>query len=134
MSRIRALLAMSLALAWCSAVLHVELEAVGLMLDHQHHGEQDRSGSHHEPGIADDHHDPLFTSNIAKDGLIRLGATGAVCFALVGVLAFFGTYVRSRSSAGEPVPIGRQSDPPLQKIWQFVQRCAPESAAPPALG
>jgi hypothetical protein len=28
----------------------------------------------------------------------------------------------------------RETDPPLAQVWQFVQRCAPESAAPPVLG
>jgi len=133
MPRNRALLAILLAVAWCSAALHVELEAAGLMLDHEH-GAHDTHNDHHESGAAEADHEPLFARDAFKAGEIRMGATGVLWFALLSLFAFRGFGFQPRWRESEADPCWREREPPLARVWQFVWRCAPVSTAPPALG
>jgi hypothetical protein len=132
MPRLRALLAILLALTWCSAAWHVDLEAVGLMLEHEHHAHHDHDMDHAPTGMPHDDHEQVFAREVAKDQ-IRMGATGVLWFAIVGVYLSCGLNPGDRCGEPEPVPIRGRTAPPEQRVWQFVQRCAPESAAPPAL-
>lgn len=137
MSLRRAFLAVVLALTWCSAAWHVDLEAVGLMFEHEHrHQHDDAPPDRDTPRPCDtgDDHEPLWVRDVVKDGQIRVGASAVLWFALVGVLFASALQLfRRRVPEHEPIPIGAQTAPPSRRIWQFVQRCAPESAAPPAL-
>jgi hypothetical protein len=129
MLRPRALLAILLALTWCSAAWHVDLEAIGVMFDHRHYGEH-HDHDHGSERIVD-HHDPVFARNISKDGEVSSAMSSGVWFALVGSLIFWaGTLGLRRDS--EAIPFRRRT-PPLIQMWQFAWRCAPDSAAPPVL-
>lgn len=133
MPRARAFLATLLALTWCSAVWHVDLEALGL-LSHHHHHTHEAHHPHHLPGMIDDHHEPVVARDVSKDAHIRVVVTAALWVAFIGIAALLGQHLWRVSLEREPVPLGVHSDPPpLRNSWQFVWRCAPESAAPPAL-
>ena len=134
MSRLRAVLAILLAVTWCSAVMHAELEAVGLMLDHEHRAQQTEGGDHPTRGGLDGEHEEVFARDLVKDGKIRPSPSSGLWLSLVSLLAIWGLSLRHCAVADEAIPICGEGDPPLARIWQFVQRCAPESAAPPALG
>lgn len=137
MSLGRTITALMLAVAWCSAAFHCDLESAGLMYDHVHyHGDADHAHGghqHEEPsettGI--ESHDPLWARHVLKDSLAAM-ATLIVLAALV-VLAVWamGLYVFALARAHESVP--RRRPPDQSTVWQFVWRCAPDSAAPPAL-
>jgi len=133
MSRLRTLLALALAVTWCSAAWHVDLEAVGLMFVHEHHA---HGTAHHHPGHGadDDHHDPVVARNTTKDSQVRVVVTGAWWVTLAGIMAWYLAPLLPRLVDLAAVPRRRPGDPPLARVWQFVQRCAPESAAPPTLG
>lgn len=132
MPRFRVLLALLLALTWCSAAWHVELEAIGLVLNHEHqaHGDHEH---HHHPAALDDHHEPLFARNLTKDVQFRVSASGLLANVNFASIRGFSTvpcplFADTTGSLG-----GNPSDPPWAHVWQFVWRCAPDSAAPPAL-
>jgi hypothetical protein len=133
MPRVRVLLAILFAVTWCSAAWHVDLEAVGLMLDHQHHAHEGHDHDH-SAGVVGDDHEPLFARDMAKDTQVRVGATGVLWFTVVGIFAALGMAFRPRLAEIATARKRRRSDPPLAQVWHFVWRCAPESAAPPALG
>lgn len=132
MPRFRVLLALLLAATWCSAAWHVELEAIGLVLIHEHraHGGHEH---HDHPAAVEDHHEPVFARNLTKDAQFRIGATGVLTFAFVAGISGLNT-VSYPLFAPTALPFGASpSDPPWAQVWQFVWRCAPDSAAPPAL-
>ena len=131
MPRVRVLLALLLAVTWCSAAWHVELEAIGLVLHHEHRAHGDHEHPHH-PAAFDDHHEPLFARNLTKDASFRLGASGAFPPAIPA--GIHGLTTSSRPLLADTLmPFGANpSDPPWTHVWQFVQRCALDSAAPPS--
>lgn len=133
MSRSRALLAVLLAVAWCSAAWHANLEAVGLLLDHEHtaaaaHGH----GDHHAPTSIDDEHDSLVARINAKDIQVRDGS-GTRWIALLAGTAWLGLGRLHRLAEIAAAPRRGRHDPPLARVWHFVWRCALKPAAPPAL-
>jgi hypothetical protein len=136
MPRVRALLAILLAVTWCSAAWHVDLEAVGLLFQHEHHahdhGTHDHHGADHGPVGAHDDHEQVFARDVAKDQ-IRVGAADGLWIAVLSLAAWLVARLRPGLSALASTRRRRETDPPLAHVWQFVQRCAPESAAPPAL-
>ncbi|MGH7960005.1 MAG: hypothetical protein ACREH8_23725 [Opitutaceae bacterium] len=135
MPRLRALFAILLAVTWCSAAWHVDLEAAGLMLEHQHHGHADAGDAdRHAPAAGHEDHERVMVRDVVKDGQFRLGPTGVLWFVLVGIFLACAINLGRRSGEREPVPIGGRTAQPQQRVWQFVQRCAPISTAPPALG
>ena len=134
MPRFRALLAVLLALTWCSAVMHEGLEAVEMMFDHEHHAHDDAADSTQHSPLGHDDHEPVVTRDGAKDNQIRINSSGVLWFAVLGTLLVYSLSVRPSLVEVEAPPKRRRTDPPLAQVWQFVQRCAPESAAPPALG
>lgn len=135
MSRRRAALAILLALAWCAVAWHGALEGAGWLLEHQHHAHDEGAHpDHHAPDRPTDDHDPFLVRDVVKDGQIRLGATALVCFGFIGALLVNAFDRAAGSGEREPVPFGGWTAPPFRKVWQFAERCAPESAAPPARG
>lgn len=129
MSRPRKLLALLLAVTWCSAAWHVDLEAVGLMLTHEHPAHEHTA--HHGPVCLDDHHEDVFARDVAKDR-VNVGAGAMLWFALLG-LTLWARAMRLRLVAVDPPRVRGECGPPLGRVWQFVQRCAPQALAPPAL-
>lgn len=132
MPRLRALLAILLAVTWCSAAWHVDLETVGMMFDHEHRAHHDHDSDHAPVGAHDDH-EQVFARDVAKDQVRANAATGA-WIALLAFATWLIVAARPPLVALRTLRQRRETDPPLTQAWQFVQRCAPESAAPPALG
>jgi hypothetical protein len=132
MPRIRALLAILLAVTWCSAAWHAEMEAVGMMLAHEHHGHDDHDADRAPIGAHDDHEE-IFARDVAKDQ-IRVGSAPGLWIAVIGLAVWLAANSQPSLAALKEGRRRRETDPPLARVWQFVQRCAPESAAPPALG
>jgi hypothetical protein len=137
MPRFRAVLAILFAVTWCSAAWHAEFEALGMMLEHAHHAthahhdDGDHETDHGPVGAHDDHAD-VVARDLAKDQ-VRVGAVSVLWLALLGVAASL-VSLRPSHAGLKSARQRRETDPPLSHVWQFVQRCAPESAAPPALG
>ena len=131
MPRLRALLAILLAVTWCSAAWHVGLEAVGMMLEHEHHAHDDHNSDHAPVGTHDDH-EQVFSRDVAKDQ-VRVSPATVAWFAVVAFATWLIAAARPSVAALRTLRERRETDPPLSQGWQFVQRCAPESAAPPAL-
>ena len=113
---------------------HVEFEALGWVLDHAHHHPHTGEHAHDAPGSIGDHHEQVFARDAAKDTQVRVAVSGVLWFSLLGILAVLGVVACRRAAADEAIPICRRGDPPLAQAWQFMWRCASESAAPPALG
>lgn len=132
MLRLRALIAVLLAVTWCSAAWHVDLEAAGLMLAHEHHAHGDHDSDHAQAGAHDDHED-VFARDVAK-GQVRVTPGAAGWILLLSMAAWLTAQWRPSIELQEPPGPGTNADPPLARMWQFAWRCAPESAAPPALG
>ena len=132
MSRLRALLAIMLAVTWCSTAWHVDLEAAGMMLEHQHHAHDDHDAAHDPVGAHDDHQD-VFARDVANDQM-RIAAPVVLWFTVVGLASWLIAARWQRRTELTVPRRRRETDPPFTQIWQFVRRCAPESAAPPALG
>ena len=128
MSRSRALLALLLAVTWCTAAWHVDLEAVGLLGEHRHHS-HDHGHAHHSPAGSHDGHEKVFARDVAKD-VVRVVASALVCVEAPPTAVPVPPRILALNEVSRPA----QTDPPFARVWQFEQRCAPESAAPPALG
>jgi hypothetical protein len=131
MPRLRAPLALLLAVTWCSAALHSGLEAAGMVPEHEHHTQAAHPAAG-APGVADSEHEPVLVRNFIKDSVARPAVGGVLWFAFVGLAAFAGLPLRRQATAATAWRVRRRSEPPLHKTWQFAWRCAPESAAPPA--
>lgn len=133
MPRPRALLAVLLTLTWCSAAWHADLEALEMLFEHQHHAHGHASHGHNHPPLGEhDEHLPLVARHVTKDD-VRADSGAMLWFVALGLLAAtLARYLRA-SGAGDGRP-RRETGPPLARVWQFVQRCAAPSAAPPALG
>ena len=132
MSRSRSLLAILLAVTWCSAAWHVDLEAIGMMFEHEHHS-HGHEHADHAPVAPHGEHEQVFAQHIAKDQL-RIGSSSSLWLALFGLATWLATAWLPRFSAERATPDPSETDPPLAHVWHFLRRCAPESAAPPALG
>jgi hypothetical protein len=132
MPRPRALLAILLAVTWCSAAWHVDLEAVGVILDHKHRAHGDHAADHAPFGAHDDH-EQVVARDGAKDQ-VRASGAPITWIALLAFATWLVAAARPPLAAVRTLRRRRETDPPLAQVWQFVQRCAPESAAPPALG
>jgi hypothetical protein len=129
MPRSRALLAILLAVTWCSAAWHVDLEGVGMMLEHKHQAHDDRPAEHAPLGAHDDHEE-VFARDVAKDQ-VRVNAATVAWFAFLGFATWLIATQRIPLAELRSLRERRETNPPLVQFWQFVQRCAPESAAPP---
>lgn len=103
-----------------------------MMFEHEHHA-HDHHDSDHAPVSTHDDHEQVFARDVAKDQ-VRIGAGAVLWFALLGLGISFAATLRSTLVALKTSRQRRETDPPLAHVWQFVQRCAPESAAPPVLG
>ena len=132
MPRSRALLSALLAVTWFTAVWHVNLEAVGMLLKHEPHA-PDNHSTHHIPGTVDDHHEPVFARDATKEGEILIEALILPCWPTAGIFQAGRDANLSQVPLGESVPIERRADRLIVQVWQFMWRCAPESAAPPVL-
>lgn len=131
MSHLRAFLAILLAATWCSAVWHVDLEAVGLILEHRHHH---HGGVDHHAPLAENHgHEPVVVRDVVKDAQIRVGTVIALFVATLGMFLAVAIRLGRPEDEAEPASSGGPPEPPWRSIWLFMQRCAPESVAPPAL-
>jgi hypothetical protein len=131
MSRSRSLLAVLLAVTWCLAAWHGDLEAVGMMFEHEHHS-HGHAHDNHAPIAPHDDHEPVFARDVAKDPL-RIGAVAGQGLMLLAVAPWLAGAWRPKHAESRSAPDPNETDPPLAHVWHFVQRCAPESAAPPAL-
>lgn len=132
----RTIFALLCVFGWLSGALHEDLEAADWMPDHHHRGpashehehEHGRGGAHsHDPVDADAEHDPVW----ARDGA-RIGVP-ALIGPLLGLLVFFFLPRDVVTRVTRLWSRFRSREPSLRVIWQFVQRCAAPSAAPPAL-
>lgn len=133
MPRLRALLALLLAATWCATAWHGDLEAVGLMIDREHHAHDDHDTDHAPAGVPHDDHEQVFARDVAKDQ-IRIGGVAVVWFVLLGLAVWLAATLRPTLVTLKTLRERRETDPPFAQVWQFMWRCAPESAAPPALG
>jgi hypothetical protein len=131
MLRLRALLAILLAVTWCSAAWHVDLEAAGMLFQHDHRG-HDHHHSDHGPVDAHDHHEQVFARDVMKDQ-VRASPATVASFAFLAFAIWVIAAARPSIAALRTLRERRETDPPLGLVWHFVQRCAPESAAPPTL-
>ncbi len=104
-----------------------------MMFDHGHHVHHDNHDTDHAPVGAHDDHEQVFARDVAKDQ-IRVGAVGGLWIAVLGLAAWLVASLRPSLAGLKSTRQWRETDPPLAHVWHFVQRCAPESAAPPALG
>ncbi len=132
MLRARALLALLLTVSWCAATWHVGLDALGLLLDHEHWHEHATKG-HAVPELGGDGHEEVVARGLAKDPIrfAVFAVTAIFLLAFAGwVAAIFRAHARMRAAPRQ----WRETDPPSARIWHFLQRCAPPALAPPGLG
>jgi hypothetical protein len=124
--RSRPFLAVLLAFAWFGAAWHCDLEAAGLLYEHDHHAHSDAGHGHSSPGTHDDH-EQFLARTAAKDP-VRLAALPSP-WLFPAVLGLWLVALRP------PPPLvrlpGRDQDPPLARLWHFLRRCVAASAAPP---
>lgn len=135
MSLRRAIFALTLALCWCAAAWHGDLEAAGLMFEHEHHhaatphDHADHTHAAPDSALGTDEHDPMWARHGLRDAVIACAGPlllGAVCLVALMLAAHaFSSRLRTLVAAV------RQRPPDDAVIWQFVQRCAPRAAAPP---
>ena len=128
MTRARPLLAVLLAFAWFGAAWHCDLEAAGLLYEHDHHAHSDAGHDHSSPGVHDDH-EQFLARTAAKDP-VRL-ATLPSAWLATALLVFGLVALRPPPPALRPVPAGRETDRPFSRRWHFLRRCVAASAAPP---
>jgi hypothetical protein len=135
MPRPPALIAILLAVTWCSAAWHVQLEAAGVLFEHEHraHHHHADADNHHAPTGADDGHDPVFARQVVKDQM-HTGPAPGLWIGLLGLAVWLMAACPRRAAVLRVTQRPTEMGPPLARVWQFLQRCAPRSAAPPALG
>lgn len=102
-----------------------------MMFGHEHHAHD--HDSDHAPVGAQDDHEQVFARDVAKDQ-VRASAATIAWIALLAFATWLVAASRRALVAMRTLRQRRETDPPSARAWQFVQRCAPESAAPPALG
>lgn len=133
----RAILSLTLALCWCAAAWHGDLEAAGLMFDHDHHhaatphDHADHTHDAPDSALGTDEHDPMWARHGLRDAVIAFA--GPMLLGLVCLVALVLTAQDFSSRLGTVCAAVRQRPPDDAVIWQFVQRCAPRAAAPPRL-
>ncbi len=146
------ILALLLALAWLTSVLHVGMEANGWLPEHAHklvqtvvHSHDHAGDDHaHDPahGHAHDHahsesahgdtaHEPVVARSSAPEGR-SLSWLLVLCAPLVGAVFWFALTFRPRVLSAPPPPRWREEHALAR--WCFVWRCASFTTAPPALG
>lgn len=103
-----------------------------MLLDHDHRAEHADAG-HHAPLSAHDDHEQVVARDLAKDQ-VRVAPGAMLWFAVIGLVGLLLAALRPRVPTLGAWRRRRETDPPFARVWHFVQRCAPESAAPPALG
>jgi hypothetical protein len=132
MSYRRVIMLSLLTMIWFSGVLHCDLEAIGLMLEHEHgHVHVGGTEADHPP-LSDGEHESVCNWDLAQDGRIALSALWALIFIpLIGLLTW--TDFRLRLRVAECRFILERCKNLFPKSWQFVWRCALESTAPPVL-
>lgn len=129
----RTIFALVCAFGWLAGALHESLEAAEWMVDHHHHHrtaqhdhETDSSHPDNSVGLEGDH-DPVW----ARDGgQISFSTVIALFLGVLALLTLWRPFSPRPAQVWSPP---RSGDPPLSVVWQFVQRCAAASAAPPAL-
>lgn len=135
MLRGRVILALVLVGTWIATMLHVGLEANGLIPDHEHRvsHEHTSTGEHtsHEESDTVGDHDPIIARSVLKDG--RLSFWLLVASApLVCILVWLGLNL--------PIRVVKVRKPPRPRgilnlsSWQFMWRCASFTTAPPLVG
>ena len=102
-----------------------------MMFEHHHHAHDGHDSDHAPVGTHDDH-EQVFARDVTKDQTRANPATVA-SLALLAFATWLLAAARPPLAALRRLRERRETDPPLDQAWQFVQRCAPESAAPPAL-
>lgn len=132
MSPGRVIPAVLLACSWCWAAWHADLEGAGLMFDHEHvrahHHDAGSSHDHPAPSYGDEH-SPVWARDQLKDGTLRLLVQAMFAFLLGAAILRFAI----SGQAAFRTDRRRRRRPDYLPVWQFVRRCAPDSAAPPAL-
>ena len=136
MLRRRVILALTLALTWCWGAWHEDLEAAGWMFDHHHqhhhrHHETNQSGSHEHTPLCGDDHKPVWARDLSNDALFL-----PLLQFLPATLGLGSIWAPAFNLRMVDVPIRGGPKRPtldLDSIWNFVRRCAPDVAAPPAL-
>ncbi len=127
----RALIACLLAMTWLSAVIHAEMESLGWMLDHSHGHVEHHADDTMPNGV--EGHESVLAQNAPSGGrLFQLpGFSDVAGPAFLGGLIAWITLLALPFS-GRLRPPKTRGDPIFASPWQFILRCAPESAAPPA--
>lgn len=102
------------------------------MLDHVHHAHGEHETGHVPAGGLHDDHEDVFARDVAKDQ-VRIGPDTMLWIALLGLASWSVATLRPSRLVLSGRRRRRETDPPFAQIWQFVWRCAPLSAAPPAV-
>ena len=146
-SRRSILCAVLLAVIWLMALLHVGLEANGLLMEHDHHSaphshaETASAGDDHghsdhdrpEPTSGDDGHDSFVARamvSVAR-GVASTWLLFACAFPFVGVVLWLASRLGIAAVARFALPRIPEHHAPAE--WHFVRRCVAESLAPPTL-
>jgi hypothetical protein len=145
-SRSSILCALLLTLVWLMALLHVGLEANGLLMEHDHQfaphshmetasaGDHGHSGhDHSEPTPGADTHDPFVARVIGSDarGVASPCLLLACAFPFVSAVLWLAIRLSIAAVARFALPLIPEHHAPAE--WHFVRRCVAESLAPPPL-
>lgn len=109
-----------------------------MMFGHEHHARHahhahDDHDSDHAPVGPHEEHEQVFARDASQDQ-VRASASTVAWITLLAFATWLVAAARPPLGALRNLRPRRETDPPLAQAWQFVQRCAPDSAAPPALG
>lgn len=102
-----------------------------MMLEHKHHAHDEHDRDYVPAGGLHDEHEDVFARDAAKDQ-VRIGASAALWIATLGLAGWLVAALRPHCVVLSAPRRRRETDPPFAQVWQFVWRCAPLSAAPPA--
>lgn len=103
-----------------------------MMLEHEHHAHEGHEADHAPAGVPHDEHEEIFARDVAKDQ-VRIGASAVLWVTLLGLANWLVAALRPNRLTLAAPRRRRETDPPFAQVWQFVRRCAPQSAAPPGL-
>lgn len=103
-----------------------------MMLDHKHAAHPGHDADHAPIGVPDSDHEQVFSRDVAKDQ-VRVSQGTLLGFAIFGLASWLVATLRLNRAALIGPRQRRETGPPCAHVWQFVRRCAPLSAAPPAL-
>lgn len=134
MMKFRAATAFLLALLWCAQVLHGQLESAGLMFDHEHVADHVHEDGSSHGGQVEAEHEPVFAREASRELQISDGTQGVLGLLTFGLWAALLVAPRRGESVARELSLRRRREPHWSGVWQFVWRCAPDSAAPPVLG